>query len=99
METKLYVGNLSYDTTETGVRNLFSQAGTVVSVDMITDRMTGRSRGFAFVTMGTAAEAQTAIKMFHEKELDQRALRVNLAQPRPERPERRPSYGGYGRRR
>lgn len=98
METKLYVGNLSYDTTESGVRDLFSQAGTVVSVDFITDRDTGRARGFAFVTMSSQAEAQNAIKMFNEKELDHRALRVNIARPREEQPARRPSYG-YGRRR
>jgi len=93
METKLYVGNLSYDTTEDGLRTLFAQAGTVVSVDMIKDRDTGRMKGFAFVTMSSDEEAQSAIKMLNEKTLDDRAIRVNVARPREERP-RRGSYGG-----
>ena len=93
METKLYVGNLSYDTTEDGLRTLFAQAGTVVSVDMIKDRDTGRMKGFAFVTMSSDEEAQSAIKMLNEKTLDDRAIRVNVARPREERP-RRSSYGG-----
>jgi RNA recognition motif-containing protein len=93
METKLYVGNLSYDTTEEGLRTLFAQAGTVVSVDMIKDRDTGRMKGFAFVTMSSDEEAQSAIQMLNEKTLDDRAIRVNVARPREERP-RRGSYGG-----
>jgi cold-inducible RNA-binding protein len=93
METKLYVGNLSYDTTEDGLRTLFAQAGTVVSVDMIKDRDTGRMKGFAFVTMSSDEEAQNAIKLLNEKTLDDRAIRVNVARPREERP-RRSSYGG-----
>ncbi len=92
MEPKLYVGNLSYDTTEEGLRTLFSQAGTVVSVDMIKDRDTGRMKGFAFVTMSNDEEAQNAIKMLNEKTLDNRAIRVNLARPREEQP-RRNTYG------
>jgi RNA recognition motif-containing protein len=86
MESKLYVGNLSYDTTEEGLRTLLGQAGTVTSVDMITDRETGRPKGFAFVTMGTQAEAEKAISMFNEKDLDNRAIKVNIARPREERP-------------
>ena len=93
MDTKLYVGNLSYDTTEEGLRTLFAQAGTVVSVDMIKDRDTGRMKGFAFVTMSSDEEAQNAIKLLNEKTLDDRAIRVNVARPREERP-RRGSYGG-----
>jgi RNA recognition motif-containing protein len=93
METKLYVGNLSYDTTEDGLRTAFAQSGTVVSVDMIKDRDTGRMKGFAFVTMGNQEEAETAIKALNEKMLDDRAIKVNIARPREERP-RRSVYGG-----
>ena len=95
METKLYVGNLSYDTTEDGLRTLFTKAGTVVSVDMIKDRDSGRMKGFAFVTMGSDEEAQNAIKILNEKTLDDRAIRVNIARPREERPQR----NNYERRR
>lgn len=86
METKLYVGNLSYDTTEEGLRTLMSQAGTVTSVELIKDRDTGRSKGFAFVTMGSQVEAEKAISMFNEKSLDNRAIRVNIARPREDSP-------------
>jgi cold-inducible RNA-binding protein len=88
METKLYVGNLSYDTTEDGLRTAFAQAGTVVSVDIIRDRDSGRMKGFAFVTMNSDEEAQTAIKILNEKTLDERAIKVNIARPREERPQR-----------
>lgn len=84
MESKLYVGNLSYDTTEDGLRTLFTQAGAVVSADLIKDRDTGRSKGFAFVTMSNQEEAENAIKLFNGKMLDGRALKVNLARPREE---------------
>jgi RNA recognition motif-containing protein len=86
MEKKLYVGNLSYDTTEEGLRSLMSQAGAVESVEMITDRFTGRPKGFAFVTMSSQAEAEKAISMFNEKTLDDRTIKVNIARPREERP-------------
>jgi len=86
MESKLYVGNLSYTTTEDDLRDLFAQAGTVKSVTLIKDRDTGRSRGFAFVEMDTQAEAQKAISQFHGSQLHERALTVNLARPREERP-------------
>jgi RNA recognition motif-containing protein len=92
METKLYVGNLSYDTTEDGLRTAFAQAGTVVSVDMIKDRDTGRMKGFAFVTMTSDEEAQQAIKLLDGKALDGRDLKVNVARPREEQP-RRSTYG------
>jgi RNA recognition motif-containing protein len=92
METKLYVGNLSYDTTEDGVRTMFAKAGTVVSVDIIKDRDTGRMKGFAFVTMNSDEDAQNAIKILNEKMLDERAIKVNIAKPREERPQRS-SYG------
>ena len=95
METKLYVGNLSYNTTEEGLRTLLSQAGTISSVEMIKDRDTGRPKGFAFVTMSNQVEAEKAISMFNEKTLDDRAIKVNIARPREERPR----GGGYGNRR
>lgn len=86
METKLYVGNLSYNTTEDSLRTAFTKAGTVVSIDMIKDRYTGQMKGFAFVTMSSAEEAQSAIKLLNEKMLDDRAIKVNIARPREERP-------------
>ena len=89
MEPKLYVGNLSYDTTEESLRELFSKAGTVVAVDVIKDRDSGRNKGFAFVTMTNQEEAEGAIKMLNEKMLDDRALRVNIAKPREEYPRRK----------
>ena len=91
MEVKLYVGNLSYATREEELRTLFAQAGTVTSVALIKDRDTGSSKGFAFVEMTTQAEAQTAISMFHNYQLGERPLTVNMARPREER-----SSGGYG---
>jgi len=91
METKLYVGNLAYETTEEDLHTLFAQAGTVTSVDLIKDRASGRSKGFAFVVMGNQSELEKAIQMFNSYNLDQRELTVNIARPREER---RP--GGYG---
>lgn len=85
MAKKLYVGNLSWGTTEDGLRDLFSKAGTVVSATIITDKMTGKSRGFGFVEMEDA-DADNAIQMYHGKEVDGRALTVNEARPREERP-------------
>ena len=87
MESKLYVGNLSYDTTEDSLRTQFAKAGTVVAVDIIKDRDTGRMKGFAFVTMNSDEEAQNAIKILNEKMLDDRAIKVNIAKPREERPQ------------
>ena len=94
METKLYVGNLSYDTTEEDLRSLFAQAGTVESVDLIMDRATGRSKGFAFVVMNSQSEVENAIRMFNSHSLAERDLTVSIARPREER-----SQGGYGGRR
>ena len=88
METKLYVGNLSYDTTESGLRTAFEQSGTVVSVDVIKDRDTGRMKGFAFITMGSQEEGEKAIAALNEKMLDGRPLKVNIAKPREDRPRR-----------
>lgn len=98
MEVKLYVGNLSYATTEDELRTLFAQAGTVASVALIKDRDTGSSKGFAFIEMSTQAEAQKAITMFNEYKMGERALTVNLARPREERSGGgRGGYGGGGR--
>ena len=86
LEVKLYVGNMSYDTTEDQLRTLFTTAGTVVAVDVIKDRDSGRPKGFVFITMGSQADAEKAIGMFNGKEVDGRPLTVNTAKPREERP-------------
>lgn len=99
MDVKLYVGNLSYSTTEDDLRALFSQAGAVASVALIKDRDTGKSKGFAFVEMGTQAEAQKAITMFNGFKMETRTLVVNLARPREERPMGGGGGGGFGNRR
>lgn len=97
MSTKLFVGNLPFQATNTDLEDLFSQVGTVASISLITDKFTGKSRGFGFVEMTDAQEAQQAITRLHGKELHGRALTVNEAKPREERPgERRSSSGGYG---
>ena len=97
MEKRLYVGNLSYSTTEDSLEALFSQAGTVVKCELMLDKFTSRSRGFAFVEMGTHEEAQKAVDMFNDQDLDGRNLRVNIARPREDRPPRREGGGGgYG---
>lgn len=81
MNKKLYVGNLNYDTTEDKLKKTFSEAGTVESCDIITDRATNRSKGFGFVEMSTEEEAKKAIEMFNGKELDGRTIRVDEARP------------------
>jgi RNA recognition motif-containing protein len=85
MATRLFVGNLTYNSTENDLQDYFSQAGTVVSVDIMQDRATGRSRGFAFVEMSSQAEADKAVQMFHQKDFQGRTLTVNEARPREER--------------
>jgi RNA recognition motif-containing protein len=85
MEAKLYVGNLSYETTEDNLRELFMQAGGVVSVALIREPGSNRSKGFAFVEMSSQAEAQKAISMFNGHTLADRQLNVNIARPREER--------------
>jgi RNA recognition motif-containing protein len=97
MGNKLYVGNLSFNTTEIAIQDLFSQCGTVSEVMLMQDKFTGRSRGFAFVTMGSDAEAQAAVTTFHGKDLDGRALTVNEARPREDRPPGGGGGGGGGR--
>jgi len=92
MSTKLYVGNLAFQTTSEELQDLFAQAGTVESASVVEDRMTGRSRGFAFVEMATKEEATAAIEQFNGKEVGGRALKVNEAKPRENR-----SGGGGGR--
>jgi RNA recognition motif-containing protein len=95
MGNKLYVGNLSFNTTEADLRDAFGAAGTVTAVELIQDKFTGKSRGFGFVTMGTDQEAQNAVQQFHGKEVDGRALTVNEARPREERPQGGGGGGGF----
>jgi cold-inducible RNA-binding protein len=85
MSTKLYVGNLAFQTTSQELQNLFTQAGTVESASVVEDRDTGRSRGFAFVEMSTKEEAASAIEQFNGKEVGGRSLKVNEAKPRENR--------------
>ena len=94
MEKKLFVGGLSYETTEETLKETFSQAGTVESANVITDKISGRSKGFGFVEMSSEEEAQKAIEMFNGKELDGKNVTVNKARPLESRPLRR---GGFGR--
>jgi RNA recognition motif-containing protein len=93
MNTKLFVGNLSFDTTENDLHDAFAAHGTVVEANLMVDRMSGRSRGFAFVTMGTPEEAERAIAAMNGATLGSRTLTVNIARPREERPQ----GGGGGR--
>src|SRR5262244_3898215 len=92
MSTKLYVGNLAFQTTSEELQELFAQAGTVESASVVEDRMTGRSRGFAFVEMATKEEAAAAIEQLNGREVGGRALKVNEAKPR----ENRGGGGGRG---
>ncbi len=97
MDVKLYVGNLSFSTTEDDLRTLFAQAGTVSTVALIKDRETGSSKGFAFIEISTQAEAEAAIKQFNGYTLGNRELKVNIARPREETPRRMGGGGGGGR--
>jgi RNA recognition motif-containing protein len=96
MSTKLYVGNLSFDTTEIELQDLFAEAGSVTEAALVQDKFTGRSRGFAFVTMSSAEEAQKAISLFSGKSVQGRPLTVNEARPREDFTGGGPrkSYGG-----
>jgi cold-inducible RNA-binding protein len=95
MSAKLFVGNLSFNITENDLEDAFAAHGTVVETNLMMDRATGRPRGFAFVTMGSPEEAQKAIDALNGKELAGRALTVNIARPREDRPA---GGGGGGRR-
>jgi len=86
MEKKLYVGGLPYATNDDSLRALFEQAGTVESAQVIIDKMSGRSKGFGFVEMSSAEEAEKAIDMFNEKDFEGRNLTVNIARPKEDRP-------------
>lgn len=97
MGNRLYVSNLSYQTTENELQEHFQQCGTVSSVQIVLDRETSRSRGFGFITMGSDAEAQAAIEQLNGQTLDGRSLRVSEARPREERPpQQKRSFGGGG---
>ena len=96
MATKLYVGGLPYSTQEGALKELFAQAGNVVSAVIIMDKMSGRSKGFGFVEMSTNDEAQKAIEMFNDKEFEGRKLTVNEARPMEARPPRTGGNGGNG---
>ncbi len=95
MSTKLFVGNLSFNTTENQLQDLFAAHGPVTEVDMIMDKFSGKPRGFAFITMETKEGADAAIQALHGKDMDGRALTVNEARPREERAPRS-GGGGYG---
>lgn len=96
MSTKLFVGNLSFNTTENQLQDLFGAHGTVMEVDMIMDKFSGRPRGFGFVTMESKEAAEAAIQALNGKEVDGRAMTVNEARPREERPPRSGGGGGGG---
>lgn len=103
--SKLFVGNLSFNTTENDLQDLFAAHGTVVEANLMMDRMSGRPRGFGFVTMSTPEEAQKAIEALNGVAVDGRSLTVNIAKPREERPmgggggRPRRDFGGGGRNR
>ena len=96
MATKLYVGGLPYSTQEDALKELFAQAGSVVSAVIIMDKMSGRSKGFGFVEMANDEEAQKAVSMFNDQEFEGRKLTVNEARPMEARPPRTGGNGGYG---
>jgi len=95
-ESRLFVGNLAYQTMENDLQEYFSQAGVVTSVNLMLDKFTGKSRGFAFVEYGSSEEANKAVEMFHSKDFQGRALTVNIARPREERAPRASGGGGGG---
>ena len=95
-QNRLFVGNLSYQTMENDLQDYFSQAGAVTSVNLMLDKVTGKSRGFAFVEFATAEEAAKAVEQFHSQEFQGRALTVNVARPREDRPQQQ-RWGGGGR--
>jgi len=96
MATKLYVGNLPFKVREEELQSLFQQAGTVASVNIIRDKVSGQSRGFGFVEMSSPEEAEKAIEMFNGHSMENRAIVVNEARPQTPRPQRSGGRGGYG---
>ena len=96
MSSKLFVGNLSFNTTENALQDAFGAHGTVLAANLMMDRMTGRPRGFGFVTMASPEEAEKAISALNGAQLDGRALTVNIARPREERPAGSTGGGGGG---
>jgi RNA recognition motif-containing protein len=92
MTKNLYVGNLSYDTTEDTLRTLFAEYGPIESANLITDRYTGRSRGFAFVEMSTEQAAQEAMSGLNGKQVDEREIKVDAAKPKPKRDQRQSDW-------
>ena len=96
MATKLFVGNINHNATENDLQDFFAAAGTVISVNIIQDRFTGKSRGFGFVEMSSEDEANNAIATFHQKDFQGRALPVTEARPREERSSGGSSRGGGG---
>jgi RNA recognition motif-containing protein len=99
MSTKLFVGNLSFNTTENDLQDAFAAHGTVIETNVMMDRVSGRPRGFGFITMSTPEEAEKAIAAMNGAQLDGRALTVNIARPREERPAGGGGGGGRGPRR
>ena len=95
-QSKLFVGNLSYQTGENDLQDYFAQAGAVTAVNLMLDKMTGRSRGFAFIEYSSPEEAQRAIEQFHDKDFQGRKITVNIARPREDRPPRQDRFGGGG---
>ena len=95
-QARQFVGNLSYQTMEQDLQDYFSAAGNVSSVNVMMDKFTGKSRGFAFIEFNSSDEANKAVEMFNGKELQGRPLTVNIARPREERPPRQGGYGGGG---
>ena len=95
-QSRLFVGNLSYQTGENDLQDYFAQAGAVTSVNLMLDKMTGRSRGFAFVEFSSPEEAQRAVEQFHDKDFQGRKITVNIARPREERAPRQDRFGGGG---
>ena len=96
MNTKLFVGNLSFATTENELQDLFETCGPVTNVNLITDRMSGKSKGFAFVTMANKEGFDAAVESLSGKDMNGRALTVNEAKPREDRPQRSGGFGGGG---
>jgi cold-inducible RNA-binding protein len=95
-QSRLFVGNLSYQTMENDLQDYFSQAGVVSSVNLMMDKFTGKSRGFAFIEFSSPNDANKAVEMFHNKDFQGRALTVNIARPREDRPPMRGGGGGGG---